>query len=444
MESGREEQVGIKCGPMDRPGKSLRHRLEFVVLSFEGPDLYSMVGGLGVRVTEMTSVLAEMGFVTRLFFVGDPSFESVQSEGRLHLHRWSRWVAKQYPKNVYEGEQAKVEDFQNSLPRFLLEKVIAPNAARGVTTVILGEDWQTARTVSRTAEIVQAEGLLRRCLFLWNANNTFGFDSIDWNALIAHTQLLTVSRYMRERMRARRLLPLVVQNGIPPRFWEPVDEKTGRALQKMFPGLLLAKVGRYHADKRWLMAVEAVGECKRLGLKPKLMLRGGSEDYGQEVRQKAHEQGLSWAAIRPRDSSPAAILEAVAAQQGSDILELDFFVPETFLRSLYWAADAVLANSGHEPFGLVGLEVMACGGVAITGSTGEEYIQSFHNGIAVGSEDPREITVYLRELLRSRGLAKHLRENGRETARLFGWKTMLKDLLRKIEFIAWTRGVDLD
>ena len=83
-------------------------------------------------------------------------------------------------------------------------------------------------------------------------------------------------------------------------------------------------------------------------------------------------------------------------------------------------------------------------GVAITGSTGEEYIQSFHNGIAVGSEDPREITVYLRELLRSRGLAKHLRENGRETARLFGWKTMLKDLLRKIEFIAWTRGVDLD
>lgn len=429
---------------MDRPGKPLRHRLEFVVLSFEGPDLYSMVGGLGVRVTEMTAVLAEMGFVTRLFFVGDPAFESVQSEGRLHLHRWSRWVAKQYPKNVYEGEQAKVEDYQSSLPRFLLEKVIAPNAARGVTTVVLGEDWQTARTVSRTAELVQAEGLLRRCLFLWNANNTFGFDGIDWNALIAHTQLLTVSRYMRERMRARRLLPLVVQNGIPPRFWEPVDEKTGRALQKMFPDLLLAKVGRYHPDKRWLMAVDAVGECKRLGLKPKLILRGGSEDYGEEVRRKAAEQGLSWAAVRPQENNPQAILDAVAAQQGADILELDFFVPELFLRSLYWAADAVLANSGHEPFGLVGLEVMACGGVAITGSTGEEYIHSFHNGIAVGSEDPREITVYLRELLRSRGLSKHLRENGRETARLFGWKTMLKDLLRKIEFVAWTRGVDLD
>lgn len=429
---------------MERPGKSLRHHLEFVVLSFEGPDMYSMVGGLGVRVTEMTTVLAEMGFVTRLFFVGDPAFESVQSSGRLHLHRWSRWVAKQYPKNVYEGEQAKVEDYQSSLPSFLLEKVIAPNAARGVTTVVLGEDWQTAHTVSRTAELVQSQGLLRRCLFLWNANNTFGFEGIDWAALTSHTQLLTVSRYMRERMRARRLLPLVVQNGIPPRFWEPVDEKTGRALQRLFPDLLLAKVGRYHADKRWLMAVEAVGECKRLGLKPKLILRGGSEEYGQEVRRKAEEQGLIWDVVRSAGSTQAEILEAIGQHQGADILELDFFVPETFLRTLYWATDAVLANSGHEPFGLVGLEVMACGGVAITGSTGEEYIQSFHNGIAVGSEDPREITVYLRELIRSRGLSKSLRENGRETARLFGWKTMLKDLLRKIEFIAWTRGVDLD
>lgn len=416
------------------------------MLSFEGPDLYSMVGGLGVRVTEMTAVLAEMGFVTRLFFVGDPGAEAVEHrvDGRLHLHRWSQWVARQYPRGVYDGEQVKVEDYQSSLPGFLLEKVIWPNAQRGITTVVLGEDWQTARTVSRTAELVQSQGLLRRCLFLWNANNTFGFDSIDWNALGHHTQLLTVSRYMRERMRVRRLLPLVVQNGIPPRFWEPVDERTGQALCQIFPGLLLAKVGRYHPDKRWLMAVEAVGECKRLGLKPKLVLRGGNEEYGAVVRAKAAEQGLQWAAVRPSDNSPEAILEALAEQRGADLVELDFFVPESFLRSLYWASQAVLANSGHEPFGLVGLEVMACGGVAITGSTGEEYIQSFHNGIAVGSEDPREITVYLRELLQQPGLSAGLRQNGRQTSHLFAWEIVIEDLLRKIEFLAWVKGVDLE
>lgn len=430
---------------MESPVISLRLRLEFVVLSFEGPDMYSMVGGLGVRVTEMTSVLAQMGFVTRLFFVGDPNADSVESshDGRLHLHRWSRWAAKKYSKNVYDGEAAKVEDYQNSLPGFLLEKVIAPNAARGVTTVILGEDWQTAGAVSRTAEVVQAQGLLRYCLFLWNANNTFGFERIDWNALNLHTQLLTVSRYMRERMRSLNLLPLVVQNGIPPRFWEPVDELTGHALKEMFGGLLLAKVGRYHPDKRWLMAIEAVGECKRLGLKPKLLLRGGSEEYGAVVRAKAAEQGLSWIGVRPEGVSQGAIIEALLRAREADIVELDFFVPEAFLRSLYWASDAVLANSGHEPFGLVGLEVMACGGVAITGSTGEEYIQSFHNGIAVGSEDPREITVYLRELIHQRELSAALRDNGRDTARLFSWETVLKDLLRKIEFVAWVKGVEL-
>ena len=430
---------------MNSPAR-LRHHLEFVVLSFEGPDPYAMVGGLGVRVTEMTRTLAEMGFVTRLFFIGDPKAAPVESscEGRLHLHRWSQWIAQQHPKHVYQGELAKVEDYQNSLPKFLLEKVIAPNAAKGVTTVVLGEDWQTARTVSRTAELVKTQGLLRRCLFLWNANNTFGFEAIDWKALAEHTQLLTVSRYMREKMRTRDLLPLVVQNGIPPRYWEPVDEKTGRALRKMFPDLLLSKVGRYHPDKRWLMAIEAVGECKRLGLKPTLILRGGSEEYREEVRAKAAEQGLSWASVRPEGLEAPKILEAIAQHAQADILELDFFVPESFLRSLYWASQAVLANSGHEPFGLVGLEVMACGGIAITGTTGEEYILSFFNGIAVGSEDSREITVYLRELLNHQTMAKSLREKGQTTARLFDWDIVIKDLLRKIEFVAWVRGVDLD
>jgi hypothetical protein len=37
------------------------------------------------------------------------------------------------------------------------------------------------------------------------------------------------------------------------------------------------------------------------------------------------------------------------------------------------SADAVFANSGHEPFGLVGLETMAAGGVACTGCSGEDY-----------------------------------------------------------------------
>ena len=45
----------------------------FIILSFEGPDVYSQAGGLGVRVKELSRALAERGFETHLFFVGDPA-----------------------------------------------------------------------------------------------------------------------------------------------------------------------------------------------------------------------------------------------------------------------------------------------------------------------------------------------------------------------------------
>ena len=48
--------------------------LEFVFLSFEGPDQpYAQAGGLGVRVTHLTRALARHGFQTHLVFVGDPA-----------------------------------------------------------------------------------------------------------------------------------------------------------------------------------------------------------------------------------------------------------------------------------------------------------------------------------------------------------------------------------
>jgi hypothetical protein len=46
---------------------------QFIILCFEGPDGYSMAGGLGVRIVNIASTLAEMGFRTHFFFVGDPT-----------------------------------------------------------------------------------------------------------------------------------------------------------------------------------------------------------------------------------------------------------------------------------------------------------------------------------------------------------------------------------
>ena len=49
-----------------------------ILLSFEGPDPYSMVGGLGTRVTELSAALAASGVDTTLVFVGDPNLPSFE------------------------------------------------------------------------------------------------------------------------------------------------------------------------------------------------------------------------------------------------------------------------------------------------------------------------------------------------------------------------------
>ncbi len=68
----------------------------FVLLSFEGPDVYSSAGGLGTRVTELSEALAAQGYTTHLIFIGDPTKPSVESrlDDRLVLERWSQWVSK--------------------------------------------------------------------------------------------------------------------------------------------------------------------------------------------------------------------------------------------------------------------------------------------------------------------------------------------------------------
>ncbi|HWE62819.1 MAG TPA: glycosyl transferase family 1, partial [Chloroflexota bacterium] len=81
----------------------------FVILSFEGPDVYSQAGGLGVRVTELADALAEEGYETHLIFVGDPDLPAYETrrDGKLHWRRWSQWISRYNPNGVYQGEDDK-------------------------------------------------------------------------------------------------------------------------------------------------------------------------------------------------------------------------------------------------------------------------------------------------------------------------------------------------
>src|SRR5438105_7533987 len=332
-------------------------RTVVAILSFEGPDVYSRAGGLGVRTKGLSRALARLGYPTYLYFCGDPELpgEEDQEDGRLHLRRWCQWISAQHRDGVYDGEEGKVRDWNYSLPPSLITNVVEPAAAEGKQVVILGEEWHTAWSMKLISDSAFYRGLRDRTVMLWNANNTFGFHRIDWPALNLASTVTTVSRYMKFRMWEWGQNPIVIPNGIPRESIVEPDAAVVTALQSAAAAdHFWFKIGRFDPDKRWLMAVTAAAELKRRGRTVKLLMRGGREPHGADVMVHAEHQGL----VVRNTASPANAAELVTlltATNGTDIINLTTFLDDSLLPLMYSACDAVLANSGHEPFGLVGL-----------------------------------------------------------------------------------------
>ncbi|MSQ43171.1 MAG: glycosyltransferase family 1 protein [Chloroflexi bacterium] len=430
--SSATAQVGSRFNPGN---------LEVVLLSFEGPDQpYSMAGGLGVRVTELAQALAESGFRTHLIFVGDPNLpgHEVQFHGNLHLYRWSQWISRSHPNGVYDGEYLKVRDFNDSVPRFVADHIVGPAAAQGRTVAILAEEWHTAEATWRTSDLLYSVGLRNHALLLWNANNTFAFKQINWTRLSFVSTITTVSRYMKHLMWPLGLNALVIPNGIPDRFLAPPDHHLTEAIRQGVGGSpFLFKIGRFDPDKRWMQAVEAAVRLKRSGHRVRLVVRGGIEPHGGQVLAHAYRRGLVVKDVTaPRGDDWAAVRALSEASQDADVLNLRFFLSDDFKRACYGAADAVLANSGHEPFGIVGLEVMGAGGIAVVGATGEDYAISFQNCLAIETDDAEELAGAVRHLMAHPEWLGPIREEARRTAALFTWNRVIGNLLGKLDYLA--------
>ncbi len=436
MSSTDHSSVSARIGSGFNPGN-----LEVVLLSFEGPDQpYSMAGGLGVRVTELAQALAESGFRTHLIFVGDPNLpgHEVQFHGNLHLYRWCQWISRSHPNGVYDGEYLKVRDFNDSVPRFVADHIVGPAAAQGRTVAVLAEEWHTAEATWRTSDLLYSVGLRNHALLLWNANNTFAFKQINWTRLSFVSTITTVSRYMKHLMWPLGLNPLVIPNGIPDRFLAPPDHHMTDAIRKGVGGApFLFKIGRFDPDKRWMQAVEAAVRLKRSGHRVRLVVRGGIEPHGGQVLAHAYRRGLVVKDVTaPRGDDWAAVHALAEASRDADVLNLRFFLSDDFKRACYGAADAVLANSGHEPFGIVGLEVMGAGGIAVVGATGEDYAISFQNCLAIETDDAEELAGAVRHLMAHPEWLGPIREEARRTAALFTWNRVIANLLGKLDYLA--------
>ncbi len=121
----------------------------------------------------------------------------------------------------------------------------------------------------------------------------------------------------------------------------------------------------------------------------------------------------------------------------ADVYNVVSFMSDELISLFYAAADAVLANSGHEPFGLVGLEVMAAGGIVFVGSTGEDYAVPFLNSVVLDTDDPFEIGIALDFLGEHPEVAARIREDAQETARSFSWENVIQDnLIGKLEYVS--------
>lgn len=432
---------------MEREAEDSLSKVVFVILSLEGPDKYSHAGGLGSRVTGLSDALAGMGFETHVFFIGDPELpgHEVTADRRLHLHRWCQWISRYHPGGVYDGEEGKLADWNRSIPDWLEAEFLPARVARGDHVVIIAEEWQNASAAIALHEMAGRRGWLDRIRVVWNANNTYGFDRIDWERLKQSAAITTVSRFMKHTMWTTGVDPIVIPNGIPSCWLEPVDIGATRALTQSWAGRLsLVKMGRWDPNKRWQMAVDAVAELKRLHQRPLLLARGGCEAHGQEVVARAESHGLRVRSVRWSGDGIDAVTCAIRQALDADVILLETYVNEEQRRPLFHAADAVLANSGVEPFGLVGLETMAVGGVALVGATGEDYATPGHDSVSLQTADPGEIVRHVVRLQADRRAALQIRAAARRSAARYTWESVIcRNLLPEFGFPSKARIPDV-
>jgi glycosyltransferase involved in cell wall biosynthesis len=397
-----------------------------VLVAFEGPDRYSFVGGLATRMIDLADALVDRGYYVHHVFVGDPNLPAREERagGRLVLDRWSQWISAYHPRDVYDGEDGKWRDFSRTVPAHLADLVIA-SAAEGRKSVLLFEDWQTADAAIATAAILDVR-MPGAAAILWNANNTYGFGSVDFTLLRRAASITTVSRFMRAELSAVGVDAAVLPNGIAERFLKPLPPTEARPLREAFGDRpTFVKVARFDQDKRWLWAIDAIAFMRETGARPRLLMRGSRSPYGEIVGARIRARGLSIDRVAlPADAATRDLAAAVASST-ADVLFLDYFIPERTLRAMYQAADGVLANSEKEPFGLVGLEVMASGGLAYVGRTGEDYAVPFGNAVVMQSDDPRELLATHVTLGTRPEVVRAIRADGKATAKRFAWPRVL-------------------
>src|SRR5260370_29484244 len=86
---------------------------------------------------------------------------------------------------------------------------------------------------------------------------------------------------------------------------------------------------------------------------------------------------------------------------------------------------------------------MAAGGLAMVGSTGEDYADAFRNALVLETDDPVEVVTLLRLIKERPDMAASIRKRGLATARDYAWEKVIDQLLLRIDLAAAQQAVRL-
>jgi glycosyltransferase involved in cell wall biosynthesis len=278
--------------------------------------------------------------------------------------------------------------------------------------------------------LLRQAGVRQQVHMFWNANNTFAFERIDWQRLAQAAVITTVSRYMKHLMWGLGVNPLVIPNGLAADTFVPPEREAVVAFRSQLQArTVVSKIARWDPDKRWLLAVDTAGAMKQAGWQPLLIARGGVEAHGDEVLSTAAARGLRVVERVLPEPGVRGLLHAVDGLDEVDMVSLRSPVDPESRQLLFHSSHAVLANSGREPFGLVGLETMAAGGVACTGSSGEDYAIPGRNALVLETIHPQEFLGLFGELRAHPEQERAIRRAGRITARQYRWSEIVQRVL---------------
>ncbi len=313
--------------------------------------------------------------------------------GGLTLHRWAQWISANCPRGVYDGEFGKVADSPTRFRPLCSITSSMPAIAAGAIPILLFEEWQTAECACRVSEALARHGqtrpralrLEREPLLRLRAHRLAAADvgGHDHDGQPAHAQ-----------HRTRRAAPMRASflTAFRIRAFEPVARRDVAAVRSAF-GSRPAPA----CSSRW-----RVGNVRRGGRRRSMrsricatasgrMVLDGAQRRSDRRRRRARARRVAARARSRRStararSSVGSARRVRAGRRGRRIFR--FGVSASLARTLYAASDGVLANSVSEPFGLVGLEAMAAGGVAFTGGTGEDYAIGGRNAVVLETLDP--------------------------------------------------------